>query len=172
MANNTMGNARAPRRQLADQLDRLDVILDGLADALNESVSDAVRGVVGQVVKEAVESTIKQVLGNPDLLRAALAHHTPEPIPAPKRSLKDVLKNCLSAVCQKTCDATSSAKKAAGGAWSWCMNKVRQGCCLVAAGTQSVVAGCKRVAKVAGGVLRFAWNFRKTTIVALTVGLV
>lgn len=37
-----MANGKT-RKTLADQLDRLDRILDGLAEALNEAVADAVR---------------------------------------------------------------------------------------------------------------------------------
>src|SRR4051812_34025755 len=70
-------NGRMQRKSLNDQIDRLDGILDGLADALNESVAGAVRDVVGEVVRQAVEASIKQVLSNPDLLKAALAQHAP-----------------------------------------------------------------------------------------------
>jgi hypothetical protein len=38
----TVVNGKAERKSLAQQIDRLDLILDGLADGLNEAVADAV----------------------------------------------------------------------------------------------------------------------------------
>jgi hypothetical protein len=55
------------RKTLADQLDRLDKTLDGLAEALNEAVADAVRDVVGAVVRNAVQATLREVFTNPVL---------------------------------------------------------------------------------------------------------
>jgi hypothetical protein len=40
---NATTNAKPPRKQLSDQLDRLDSILDGLGDGLNGAVADAAR---------------------------------------------------------------------------------------------------------------------------------
>jgi len=50
------------KKSLAHQLDRLDVILDGLAEALNGAVSDAVRQVVGQATREAVQMAMAETL--------------------------------------------------------------------------------------------------------------
>jgi hypothetical protein len=85
MASETMPNGRhTQRKQLSSQLDRLDTVLDGLGDALNRRVADAVKDVVGQAVKESVETTIREVLGNPALLQAALEQHTPQqPLASP-----------------------------------------------------------------------------------------
>src|SRR5215470_12639017 len=136
MANNTIDNGHGQRKQLSSQLDRLDTILDGLADALNESVADAVKDVVGQVVKESVETTIREVLGNPTLLQAALEQHAPQPIITPKRSLKEVLKNALTTLVSMTCQAAGKGKSAVGWAWSWAVNKLRQGMWLAKSGRQ------------------------------------
>ena len=56
-------NGRLPRKQLADQLDRLDAILDCLAGGLNEAVADAAR----EGTRLAVKDAIVEVLTNPDL---------------------------------------------------------------------------------------------------------
>jgi hypothetical protein len=48
------GRPQVQRRQLADQLDRLDLILDGLADALNGAVADAARIAARAAVLEAL----------------------------------------------------------------------------------------------------------------------
>jgi hypothetical protein len=59
----TMMNARPPRKNLASQLDRLDLILDGLADGLNEAVATAVK----EAVTVAVEAAIKELLSSAEL---------------------------------------------------------------------------------------------------------
>jgi hypothetical protein len=74
-------NGRPQRKQLADQIDRLDQLLDGLADGLNDAITDACREGSRQAVREAVT----EVLTNPDL-RALVGTATAAPIdPAPTR---------------------------------------------------------------------------------------
>jgi hypothetical protein len=157
-------NASMPRKQLSTQLDRLDTILDGLADALNESVADAVKDVVGQVVKESVETTIREVLGNPALLQAALAQHTPQPVLTSKRSLKEVLKSALTTLVTMTCQAAGKAKSAVGWAWTWALTKLKQ--CLWLA---------KSGLKIAGHLIMstscYAWRCRWTCTAALGAGV-
>jgi hypothetical protein len=151
MSNATGSNGRT-RKQLADQLDRLDVILDGLADALNESVADAVRDVVGQVVREAVETTIREVLGNPELLRAALAAHTP---PAPPQRPRprphfEAARNALSALLRKARQAAGVAKATVASARTWALSRVRAAAGL-ACGTGRALWRCRAAAVVAVG---------------------
>ena len=67
-----------PRKQLADQLDRLDGIIDALADGLNQAVIDAAR----EGTRLAVKDAIVEIMTNPEL-RALLAPARPEPTPAP-----------------------------------------------------------------------------------------
>ena len=55
-----------PRKQLADQLDRLDEILDCLGDGLTGAVVDAMKAGTAIAVKEA----LIEVLTNPELLAA------------------------------------------------------------------------------------------------------
>lgn len=57
-----------PRKQLSEQLDRMDTLVDALAEALPEAVTDACREGARQAVKEAVA----ELLASPDL-RALLA---------------------------------------------------------------------------------------------------
>jgi hypothetical protein len=64
----TTTNSRL-RKSLADEIDRLDAILDGLANALNESVATAVKEAVGLAVKEAVQAVLTEVLANPAVLQ-------------------------------------------------------------------------------------------------------
>jgi len=70
------------RRQLSDQLDRLDTIIDALADGLPGAVTDAVRDGARLAVKDA----IIEILSNPELrallVPVAPAATLPMPIPA------------------------------------------------------------------------------------------
>lgn len=120
----TLNNTRLPRKTLATQLDRLDVILDGLADALNGSVEDAVRGVVAQAVREAVAATLQEVLNQPDLLKAALARHAPEQIRAAKP--RPSLRGLLGAARRAASGAASAAGLAAAHGLGWLSSRLRQ----------------------------------------------
>jgi hypothetical protein len=62
--NATASNGRPQRKQLSDQLDRLDGIIDTLAEGLNSAVADAAREGSRQAVKEIVT----ELLTNPDIL--------------------------------------------------------------------------------------------------------
>ncbi|HEY2787556.1 MAG TPA: hypothetical protein VGJ05_21545 [Fimbriiglobus sp.] len=68
----TVFNGRQPpqqqRKQLSDQLDRFDHILDGLADGLQAAITDAAR----EGSRLAVREVIQEVLADP-ALRAVLA---------------------------------------------------------------------------------------------------
>ncbi len=63
----TLSNGQV-RKSLASQIDRLDIMLDGLADGLNELVVTAVKQAVEVAVKEAVRSVLSEVLNNTDLV--------------------------------------------------------------------------------------------------------
>ena len=77
-ATTTTMNGKPQRKQLADQLDRLDAIIDALADGLNGAVADAAR----EGTRLAVKDAIVEIMTNPEL-RAMLAPARPEPTPAP-----------------------------------------------------------------------------------------
>jgi hypothetical protein len=78
----TISNAKAPRKQLSDQLDRLDSILDGLGDGLNGAVAEASR----EGCRMAVRDAIVELLIDPALrtrLHQATMPETPaEPVHA------------------------------------------------------------------------------------------
>src|SRR5271157_422231 len=89
--NSSVSTNGRSRKSLADQIDRLDQILDGLADGLNEAVADAVKQAVAVAVQEAVRGILTEVLTNPDLLAKLRSHlgltttadRTPAPPAAP-----------------------------------------------------------------------------------------
>ena len=73
-------NGRPQRKQLSDQLNRLDDIIDTLADGLPEAVGDAVR----TGVQTALQQLLVETLTNPEtlaLLRAALGTRVVAPPP-------------------------------------------------------------------------------------------
>ena len=73
-ATDTM-NGKPQRKQLADQLDRLDGIIDALAEGLNQAVADA----CGEGARQAVRDVLIEIASNPEL-RAMLA---PQAVPMP-----------------------------------------------------------------------------------------
>jgi len=77
----TISNGRPQRKQLSDQLDRLDSIIDTLAEGLNSAVADAAREGSRQAVKEIVT----ELLTNPDIL-AMIRSAAVGSIPAPMKS--------------------------------------------------------------------------------------
>jgi len=86
-----------PRKQLSDQLDRLDTIIDALGEALPEAVADAAREGTRAAVKEA----IMEILANPDLRNVILATTPMEPAridPPPKPSFWTRVKAKMAAV--------------------------------------------------------------------------
>ena len=67
-------NGKVQRKQLADQLDRLDEILDLMAEGLPAAVADACR----EGTRLAVKDAVVQFLTDPEL-RATLASQVPAP---------------------------------------------------------------------------------------------
>ncbi len=159
-ANGTL-NARTARKSLADQIDRLDTILDGLAEALNESVADAVKDVIAETVRQAVHAAVTEVLSSPDLLRATLEKHAPppaNPMPPPQTqpkppTLKENVARIGNRLCEKVKQAASLARKSLNAA-------ARR------AGTALAVAPL-----VLRAVAQKVWDFRKPCAVAVGVGV-
>jgi hypothetical protein len=70
-------NGKSHRKTLADQLDRLDSIIDALATGLNETVAEVVKQAVTVAVQQAVEGLVQAALTNPELLRGLIAKAMP-----------------------------------------------------------------------------------------------
>ena len=81
-------NGKPQRKQLADQLDRLDSLIDCLAEGLNQAVADACR----DGARAAVREVLLELIANPDLLAAVrpaatpVATVTPGEPPAPPKA--------------------------------------------------------------------------------------
>lgn len=143
----TMTNGK-PRKQLSDQLDRLDEqlakhdqILDALAEGLNGAVADAAK----DGVKEAVQAAVVELLTNIEL-RAAL-HRATAPPAATRPSLKDRLR----AFARRTAAMVRGTAAAA-----------RRGL--------SIRGTAVKAAALSVGVLTAAWRLRKALSIGLGVG--
>jgi hypothetical protein len=80
MTTTTTNTDGRTRKSLAEQIDRLDAILDGLGQALEGAVATAVSQAVGVAVKEAVQGVLAEVLTNPALRERALPVDS-QPVP-------------------------------------------------------------------------------------------
>jgi hypothetical protein len=111
-ATTATSNGKAPRKTLADQLDRLDGIIDALATGLNETVADVVKQAVTVAVQQAIESVIQAVVQKPELLRTLMGQVLPVPATAQTA----------------TPPRPSRVKAGLGVAWGWlrqCGQKLR-----------------------------------------------
>ncbi|MBX7106929.1 MAG: hypothetical protein K1X57_22860 [Gemmataceae bacterium] len=144
-------NGRPQRKQLSDQLDRLDGIIDCLADGLNQAVADAVR----DGTQAALQQLVLETLRNPDtleLLRRALATH---PVPAAEPAAPSRTAAFL---------ARCKAGLAAIGA------RAKR---ILAAGGAIVRSTVVRTGTKAKGVLamcRLAWHLKRAALVGVAVG--
>ena len=134
----TTNNTTRPRKNLADQIDRLDSILDGLSENLNEAVATAVK----EAVTTGVQQAIVEVLTNPELLQLLHPPKPPEPpvhSPTPPESsgggFLGGLWLALSGTAGRVAKAASRAASAVGG---WIATTARQTCELVVGGVQKV----------------------------------
>ena len=79
MSNASVAGAdgRSRRKSLADQLDRLDGVIDDLSEGLNQAVTHVVGQAVTTAVRQAIEGLMQTVLANPELLRNLAAQLGP-----------------------------------------------------------------------------------------------
>ena len=110
-------NGRPQRKQLCEQLDRLDTILNGLGEALNDSVADAVRTGTRLAVKEA----IIEILTDPNLrLKLLETAANQQALPARKPSILSRFvakaRAMASAIAQTAVDTTQTMIAKTGSA--------------------------------------------------------
>lgn len=80
MTTATHTNGKPHRKQLSDQLDRLDRVIDAVLDGLPDAVATATR----EGTRQAIRDVLTEVLADPDVLarlRTTLLSVSPPPIP-------------------------------------------------------------------------------------------
>ena len=124
---NAVTNGRPQRKQLSDQIARLEALLDGLADGLNDAIADACREGTRAAVKEAVA----EVLTHPDLREltrpAAAAPRGPSfwsrvkakfaELKAAVAALTARAAAAVSARCRSAGEVATTAARTVGTAW-------------------------------------------------------
>jgi hypothetical protein len=170
-------NSRPQRQTLASQIDRLEGILAGLPESLGQTVAEAVHDAVGK----AVELAVREVLTNPDILRALRAA---VPNPAPAKPAQDgSLAKSLGQAWEKTREnaAWAGAKVgekavAVGGCLArgcaWVGGCLQTGWAWASVACGRAAAGVATVCAALPALLMILWAYRKPLVVALTVGLV
>ncbi|HEY1377750.1 MAG TPA: hypothetical protein VGF55_13205 [Gemmataceae bacterium] len=150
-----MTNGRA-RKTLADQIDRLDAILDGLADALNQAVAEAVK----EAVAVAVQAAVAETLAHPELRRRV----TPAAErPSPLRRLLAKVRRAAGAVTAGVCGFARRAAAAVAGAPRAVAARVA-GAWIT---TRGMVAAVARSVPAWPGLV---WRLRAAVLLAVGVG--
>jgi hypothetical protein len=140
-----------PRKQLSDQLDRLDVQMeraDAILDALSEGLNGAVADAAKEGTRAAVKDAVIELLTDPDL-RVAL-HKASAPPAGLRVSTWDRLRAKARQLAARTAAMTRAARQAVAAK-------------MVEA--KAIVAGAAAPAWV-------AWQLRKAAVVGLGIGVV
>jgi hypothetical protein len=175
MTTNTNNLSRPQRQTLASQIDRLETILAGLTETLGQTVAEAVQDAVGK----AVELAVKEVLTNPELLRAVQAQTAPTAEPAKEGSVAKTLRQTYTTVHEKASSAGTALRQKAGWAWSklggvcaWIGGGLKTAWTAICAGCKKLASGCVSFVQMLPALLMILWTYRKPLLIAVTVGLV
>ena len=165
MANTSSANGRTQRKSLAEQIDRLDAILDGLAEGINDTVVAAVQA--------AVRTAVVEVLTNEELRRRLQpAAAGPAPTGGWVGRLLGKARACLGGLLRLAAAGCAGAAAAVRKAWA-------RGAEAFGPGTarERAAAACGRVASAARRLWTkvvalkcLALRFRRPVLVALGVG--
>jgi hypothetical protein len=170
-------NNRPQRQTLASQIDRLENILAGLTDTLGQTVAEAVQDAVGK----AVELAVREVLTNPEILRALQTQAVPNPEPA-KPAQDGSLAKSLGRAWQRTRENAAWAgakvgeKAVAVGSWlsqacAWVGGCLRTGWAWASVACGRAAAGVAAAWSTLPALLLILWAYRKPVLVALAVGV-
>jgi hypothetical protein len=141
-----------PRKQLSDELSRLEAQLDRhdqILDALSEGLTGAVKDAAIEGTRLAVKDAIVEILTDPTLRAALYAASAPPASPKPE-SHWDRLKARVRAAADKAKEKVSNVGTAIRG---------------------RVVAARDKASGI-GAAARFAWQLRRIALVGLGVGVV
>ena len=155
---NPTANGRIPRKNLSDQLDRLDRILDGLDGALAGAITEAVKDAVSTSVAEAVRVTLIEIVTNPDVIALFRGG-----IPAAPQATSESNPKVPSRV-----TLVDRIRQGISTAWKWSLTKVK-------AVGQAITSRARNIrAGVVGGVrkINMIWRLKRPLLIALGVGSV
>ena len=155
---NPTTNGRMPRKNLSDQLDRLDRILDGLDGALAGAITEAVKDAVSTSVAEAVRVTLIEIVTNPDVIALLRGG-----IPAAPQATSESNPKVPSRV-----TLVDRIRQGISAAWKWSLTKVK-------AVGQAITSRARNIrAGVVGGVrkVNMIWRLKRPLLIALGVGSV
>jgi hypothetical protein len=161
----TSSNGRTERKSLAGQIDRLDMILDGLADGLNEAVATAVK----EAVVVAVEAAVRELLASAELQRRL----HPEPAGKP-----DFVRRAASALCRGLVTAARGCWSCAGTLIGYGSTKVSEVVSVVGERRAVIVGHVRRGMAAFARQVWLGWHmtagfvrrFRRPLLVALAAG--
>jgi hypothetical protein len=148
-------NGNPPRKSLAQQLDRLDSILDGLDQGLSGAISDALKEIVPTVVAETLKATLLEIVTNPDilaLLRGNLPPASPpsaEPQPPAQRPT-----------------AIARVGQAFVNAWAWSLKKTAAAGRAIASPVRNAYHGAVATYRQINAI----WHLRRPIMISLAVG--
>jgi hypothetical protein len=148
-------NGNPPRKSLAQQLDRLDSILDGLDQGLSGAIADAVKEIVPTVVAETLKATLLEIATNPDilaLLRGGLPPASPpsaEPQPPAQRPT-----------------GVRRVGQALATAWSWSLKKSAAAGRAITAPARNAYHGAVATYRQINAI----WHLRRPIMISLVVG--
>ena len=161
-------------KSLANEIDRLNEILDGLADGLNEAVAAAVQNAVAQAVQRAIQTALSEVLTSPAVIEQ-LRQKIGSPVTTPVQPKISVVKsgcrrllNWIGAKVKAAAGFSMACLKAIGNAGKAVLGKVRQ---VIAIGRQQVMRGLEMVPVMVMLGLRLARKFKMPLLVAIVIGV-
>jgi glycogen synthase len=149
-------NGTPQRKQLSDQLDRLDGIIDCLADGLSDAVRDAVK----EGTATAIQQILLEVVNNPqtrELLRQTLSAEPAKPSEATTAPMPD-------AAAPPTRKASFLAR---------CKRSVVKAARMIVSLPGKVFARVKNLLRKVKGLTRqlnIAWQLKKAAVLGLGIG--
>jgi hypothetical protein len=154
----SMQNGVAKRKQLSDELDRLDTLIDGLAQNLNAAVADAVKG----GAREAVQEVLGELFANPDIAKQV------RPAGMSEKSVTDT---CVPGVWTRVKAAAAAVVVAVGRTAKKAFGAVASVARMAAAKVKAKVASAKAKVVVVRRVLAATWQVKRILVIALSVGV-
>lgn len=163
----TMIDGQTSRKTLSGQIDRLDLILYGLADGLQEAVAGAVQGVMAEVVRLAVQEAVTETLKCIPLAQAAA------PPASDCQQKPSLLQKCQAGWSRLKGNIVEKTVQLAWGAcryWAWGLERLRK----LLSGPYDwlgrLVLVCRQGGGRMGEMAQAGWRHRQVVGISLSVG--